>query len=118
MSHERTDMAVRLKQAREYLGLSQQEVSDAVNLPRSAISLIESGQRKVDSVELTAFAKLYQRPVTHFTGEEKPTTLGSDVAMLAKQVSKLSDEDRNELLRFTEFLVQRSKTRSRDGNAA
>jgi transcriptional regulator with XRE-family HTH domain len=111
MTDERTIIATRLKEAREYLGLSQQEVAEAIKLPRPAISLIESGQRGVESVELKAFARLYQRPIGHFTGEETET-LGGDVAMLAKQVAKLSDQDKNELLRFSEYLVQRAQARS------
>lgn len=110
---ERADIAARLKEAREYLGLSQQEVADALSLPRTAVSMIENGQRRVDSLELKAFSKLYQRPMTFFTGEEE-TTFGSDVALLAKQVAKLSEQDRNELLRFSEFLMQRAQARSND----
>lgn len=113
---ERADIAARLKEAREYLGLSQQEVADALSVPRTAISMIESGQRRVDSLELKALAKLYQRPMTFFTGEEE-ATLGSNVALLAKQVAKLSEQDRNELLRFSEFLAQRAQARSSDDNA-
>jgi len=111
MSTERQIIATRLREAREYLGLSQQEVADALKLPRSAISLIETGQRGVESVELKAFAKLYQRPIGHFTGEESQT-MGGEVAMLAKQVSKLSAQDREELMRFSEYLVQRAKAGS------
>jgi transcriptional regulator with XRE-family HTH domain len=113
---ERADIAARLKEAREYLGLSQQEVADALSVPRTAVSMIESGQRRVDSLELKTLAKLYQRPMTFFTGEEE-AMLGSDVAMLAKQVAKLSEQDRNELLRFGEFLAQRAQARSSDDNA-
>jgi transcriptional regulator with XRE-family HTH domain len=113
---ERADIAARLKEAREYLGLSQQEVADALSLPRTAVSMMESGQRRVDSVELKALAKLYQRPMSFFTGEDD-AVLGSDVALLAKQVAKLSEQDRNELLRFSEFLMQRSQARSRDDSA-
>lgn len=115
-ANERADIAARLKEAREYLGLSQQEVAAALTLPRTAVSMMESGQRGVDSLELKALAKLYQRPMSFFTGEEE-TALGSDVALLAKQVAKLSEQDRNELLRFSEFLMQRSQERSRDDNA-
>jgi transcriptional regulator with XRE-family HTH domain len=111
MPSDREAIATKLKEAREYLGLSQQEVADALKLRRSAISLIETAQRGVDSTELKAFAKLYQRPIGHFTGEEAQT-LGGDVALLAKQVAKLSERDRDELLRFSEYLVQRSKTGS------
>jgi transcriptional regulator with XRE-family HTH domain len=111
MPSDRETIAAKLKEAREYLGLSQQEVADALKLPRSAISLIETAQRGVESVELKALSQLYQRPIGHFTGEE-PQTMGGDVAMLAKQVAKLSEQDRDELLKFSEYLVQRSKTGS------
>src|SRR5258706_16173277 len=107
MSNERTDIATRLKEAREYLGLSQQEVATALNIPRSAVSLMENGQRRVDSVELKALARLYQRPMSFFTGEEGEPVLAADVALLAKQMAKLSEQDKDELLRFTEFLTQR-----------
>lgn len=113
----RMDIAARLKEAREYLGLSQQEVAASLNLPRTAVSMIESGQRRVESLELKALAKLYQRPIGYFTGDEAQP-LASEVALLAKQVSKLTEQDRNELLRFTEFLVQRSQAGSRDDDAA
>lgn len=111
MPSDREKIAAKLKEAREYLGLSQQEVADAMKLPRSAISLVETAQRGVESVELKAFAQLYQRPVGFFTGEEA-TPLGGEVAMLAKQVAKLSPQDRDELLKFSEYLVQRSKAGS------
>jgi transcriptional regulator with XRE-family HTH domain len=114
--NERENIGARLKEAREYLGLSQQEVATALNLPRTAVSMMESGQRGVESLELKALAKLYQRPVAYFTGEDEElgAGVGADVAMLAKQVSKLSDQDRGELMRFSEFLMQRSQARPRN----
>ncbi len=108
MPSNRESIAAKLKDAREYLGLSQQEVADALKIPRSAISLLETAQRGVESTELQALARLYRRPIGYFTGEEVEP-LGGDVAMLAKQVAQLSEGDRNELLRFSEYLVQRSK---------
>lgn len=118
--NERADIGARLKEAREYLGLSQQDVATALNLPRTAVSMMENGQRGVDSLELKALAKLYQRPIAFFTGEEEALAsgVGADVALLAKQVAKLSDQDRGELLRFSEFLTQRSQLRSRDDDDA
>lgn len=108
MPSDRQSIAAKLKEAREYLGLSQQEVADALQLPRSAISLLETAQRGVESTELQALARLYQRPIGYFTGEESQP-MGGDVAMLARQVAQLSEDDRGELLRFSEYLVQRSK---------
>lgn len=114
MIDARTGLASRLKEAREYLGLSQQDVATKLGVPRSAISLMESGQRKVDSVELKTLAKLYQRPMAFFTGDEHESKVDTEVAMLAKQVAKLSEKDRGELMRFSEFLVQRSQSKLDD----
>lgn len=118
MIDERTDLALKLKEAREYLGLSQQEVAAALNIPRSAISLMEKGQRRVDSVELKTLSHLYQRPMTFFTGEDSHSIVPADVTMLAKQVAKLSEQDRNELMRFSEFLIQRSQSKLNDEDPA
>ena len=82
---ERTGMARLLKEAREYLDLSQDEVARELGVPRTAVSLIESGQRKVDAIELQKLAKLYQRPVGYFTGEEITASgLPEDVEHLAQ----------------------------------
>ena len=114
MSDDQAAIASRLKEAREYLGLSQQEVTDATGIPRSAVSLIESGKRSVVAQELTALARLYQRPTAYFTGEEL-LAYPADINMLARHASTLSEKDRSELLRFTEFLMQRSQPEG-DGN--
>jgi len=112
---ERNKMATRLKDAREYLGLSQQEVADKTTLSRSAISLIESGQRGLEVGELKALASLFQRPVGYFTGEEKAPALPSDIEMLSRKVEKLSSDDRETLLKYTEFLLQQAKARKGNG---
>lgn len=115
MTNERDDIGARLKAAREYLGLSQQEVADQLQLPRSAISLIETGQRRLEAMELKAFAKLYQRPVAYFTGEQEAPILPSDVEVLTRKAEKLSPEDRETLLRYTEFLLQQAEAKNQDG---
>jgi transcriptional regulator with XRE-family HTH domain len=106
---DRSVLGERLKQAREYLELSQDEVAKKLDVPRTAISLIESGQRRVDAIELRKFAQLYQRPVSYFTGEVVTSQLHEDVEHLARTATKLSDRDRQELTRFAEFLSSRSK---------
>lgn len=55
-----------LKQARLDAGLTQVEVSQALGRPQSFVSKCESGERRVDVVELGEFAKLYRKPVTFF----------------------------------------------------
>lgn len=51
----------RLKQARLDAGLSQQVVADELNKPQSYISKVESGDRRLDIIEVKEFAKLYKK---------------------------------------------------------
>jgi transcriptional regulator with XRE-family HTH domain len=107
----------RLKEAREYLGLKQEDVAKKIGIPRSALSNIEAGSRKLDAIELAQLAKLYQRPVTGFTGDEpsgKPSKVTKEVAHLARAASTLSQQDRAELARFADFL--KSRARTKDGS--
>lgn len=106
----RKSLGERLREAREYLGFSQEEVATYLGVSRSALSNIESGQRKVDALELKKLAGLYKRPASHFTGEEaQDPTYGEDIAHLARKASALSADDRAELGRFADFLRARKK---------
>jgi transcriptional regulator with XRE-family HTH domain len=91
----------RLREAREYLNLSQQYVADKTGIPRSAVSDIERGVRKVDSLELRKLARLYMHPVGFFLGEPED---GQEVRALARAVTDLTDQDRAEVIRFAQFL--------------
>lgn len=99
---EWVDLGKRLREVREYLNLSQNDVATGTGIPRSAISDIERGQRKVDSLELKRFAKLYRYPVSYLLGEESPEQEAATV--LARAVTGLTGQDRQELLRFAEYL--------------
>lgn len=100
-------LAKRLREAREYLNLSQQFVADKTGIPRSAVSDIERGARKVDSLELRKLARLYMYPVGYFLGEEEA---GDDVRALARAVTDLTDDDRAEVVRFARFLRYSAET--------
>ena len=51
----------RLKQARLDAGLSQQVVADELNKPQSYVSKVESGDRRLNIIEVKEFAKLYKK---------------------------------------------------------
>jgi transcriptional regulator with XRE-family HTH domain len=112
---ERRTLGEKLREAREYVGFSQDDVAVVLKLPRTAVTNIENGQRKVEAIELKRMAELYRRSVGYFTGgEEAAETLPADVAHLARQAAKLSSRDRAELGRFAEFLSNRSKSKDED----
>ncbi len=110
---DRQILGERLRTAREYVGLKQEEVARHLSIPRSALSHIEAGQRKVDALELARMAKLYQRPVSWFTGEENPpeAALPEEVRHVARTAASLSSRDQEELARFADFLKSRAKAR-------
>lgn len=96
----------RLREIREYLNFSQQYVSDRTGIPRSAISDIERGSRKVDSLELKKLSRLYRYPVGYFLDEQVDADAGDHaVALLARRLTSLTDADRDQVMRFAAFLA-------------
>ena len=105
---ETVQLGKRLKEAREYVGITQEEAATHLKVRRSAISEMEAGKRGVGALEIKSLAALYERPTSWFTGEVEPQ-VPEDVAFLARTVSDLSENDRGELANFAEFLRSRSK---------
>lgn len=110
MDIEKNNMAKKIKETRQYIGLTQQQVADSLSIPRSAISDIETGKRKLTAEELKKIANLFRHPVNHFLGEE--TEIAEDVAVLARTAESLSENDRKELLRFAKFLEFQTEGKS------
>lgn len=109
------EIGERLRQAREYLELKQEEAALAVGLSRSALSLAENGRRKVDAVELSRFAQVYGQSIEALTGVAEAKPLPENVQALARAATALSTEDRAELLRFAEFLQLRGPKSAPNG---
>ncbi len=65
-SSQYQDFLRRLRAARVSKGLMQTEVARRLGKPQSYVSKCESGERRVDVVELMAFATVYGCPVTDF----------------------------------------------------
>lgn len=98
----------RLRESREYLGLSQQEVADLLGLSRPAITHIEAGKRKVSTLELRELARLYRRPFEWLVGEASERDFADDelTQALFRTSRELSAADRAQLLRFAQFLSE------------
>jgi transcriptional regulator with XRE-family HTH domain len=59
-------MVERLRLARQEAGMTQEAVAEFFGRPQSFVSKIESGDRRIDPVELCYFAGLYQKPLVWF----------------------------------------------------
>jgi transcriptional regulator with XRE-family HTH domain len=59
----------RLQQARRDAGLTQAEVAEAVGRPQSFVSKCESGERRLDVVELEDLATIYGKTLGFFVAE-------------------------------------------------
>lgn len=109
---QRLLLAQRLREAREYVGLSQEDVATALGVSRPAVTNMEAGARKVEAVELDKLSQLYGQTVQYLlTGE----TQAADVrlAFLARATHGLSDQDLEELGRFADFLRSSGKSKRR-----
>ena len=69
----RIKIAGRLREARELASISQSDAADALGLPRTAVTLIEGGNRAISTLELARLAELYRRPVNWFLVEGPDT---------------------------------------------
>jgi transcriptional regulator with XRE-family HTH domain len=102
-------LARRLREAREFTNLSQQFVAEQTGIPRSAISDIERGTRRVESLELKRLAALYRMPVDYLLGNEPPQELAGTAEdptaqALARATGEMDADGKEQVLRFALFL--------------
>ena len=56
----------RLRAARKEAGFTQAQVAKKLRKPQSFISKSESGERRIDVIELEAFARIYRKKLDDF----------------------------------------------------
>jgi transcriptional regulator with XRE-family HTH domain len=111
---QRAELGQRLRQAREYVGLSQDDVASVLGVSRPAITLIEAGGRKVEAIELNKLATLFGTTVEYLlTGQKSVTVEDEKLAFLARATHGLSEADMEQLLRFTDYLRNSSQSTRR-----
>ena len=59
-------LLAKLKQARTEAGLTQVEVAKSFRKPQSFVAKFESGERRLDFVEVEKLANLYGKPLSFF----------------------------------------------------
>jgi len=70
---DRKKFCQKLKKARVEAGLKQEDVAKFMKLPISAISVMESGARKVDVFELMKLSEFYNKPIEWFFHDHNNT---------------------------------------------
>lgn len=63
---EHKHMVKRLKEARVETGLDQEDVANKMGKTQSYVSKIESGQRRIDLIQLKEFANIYKKDIQFF----------------------------------------------------
>ena len=104
-----SDVAKRLRLAREQAGLSQGQVAKVLGMHRPTISEIEAGRRKVSADELTTFAKTYAVSVAWLTSTRDDTEIDERVMLAARELSALKPDDLDRVVRFLSSLRAEEK---------
>ena len=108
MAANETNIADRLRAAREAAGLTQGQAAKLLGLHRPSVSEIEAGRRKVAADELLQFADIYLVSTAWLTGEgemeEGPRE--SRIKIAARELASLKDEDLEKLLSVIRTLRQ------------
>ena len=103
----KTDQAAlgnRIREEREYRGFSQDDLARHLDVPRSAISSIETGTLTVEAIKLQRIARLFGCPMAVLTGGAAVAGESASVSMLARAASTLTADDQLEVLQFAKFL--------------
>lgn len=113
---EQAEVGQRLKSARTTLGLTQEDVASALKIQRTSVIAMEAGTRNVTALELRRLARLYRRDVAWILGEvdDGIEPVGAENQALFRATSQLSVSDKEQVLRFAEFLAAGDTSEGRD----
>ena len=101
----------RIRAARRDASMSQGQLATALNTTQSAISLYEAGQRSVGIDMMLNVARILNRPLHYFLGEDADMLYVKD-SEIADLIAELEQhpEDLPELLAYWQFLRWRRAT--------
>ena len=111
------ELGERLQEERKYRGYSQKEIADFLGISRSSISLIEGGDRKINSIELQKLADFYGTTVDSLLDSSPGSGQNDEIDLIARKAEDLSSEDRKEVLRFAEFFISQKTGEEENGQS-
>jgi transcriptional regulator with XRE-family HTH domain/Zn-dependent peptidase ImmA (M78 family) len=91
---DKVALGLRLAQAREDAGMTQEGLGRAVRLDRTAITRLEKGERKLNVAELVEIASVLGRPLSYFVNASLPAVVNrrQDTAHAHATTRALDDE--------------------------
>jgi len=92
MNIDQQTLASRLKDARTIANLTQEQVANALGLPRTALVQLEAGNRVVSTLELAQLAQLYGRPISSFF-ESAPNQEEVDAQVALFRAAQVEGQD-------------------------
>ena len=72
---DKVALGLRLAQAREDAGMTQEGLGRAVTLDRTAITQLEMGERKLNVAEIVEIARVLGRPLSYFVNASLPAVI-------------------------------------------
>ena len=115
----RRELAARIAEARERAGINQVEVAGRLKLPRSAVSKMENGEQRIESLVLAAMARLYGVPVSSLLeggGEAEIDREGLPAEALLRSAGEVAPDDLEVLDEFIEICRDYAELRRMAGS--
>lgn len=102
-SGEKLNLGKTLRDLRKNLHLSQEQVAEKLNIPRTALVAIESDKRTIFAEELKNFAELYNVSLDEIMYGTPQIADENNISHLVKKFSALSTSAQTEILNFIDF---------------
>lgn len=97
----------RIREARDAAGLSQRELAEKLGYESStAVSYLESGERKVSVVDLEKLSKILDKDIRYFIGQESEQ---ANVRVALRAETGLDKKDQDAILHIIEMAKKRTK---------
>ncbi len=95
----------RIKTAREKAGLSQKQLAESIGFESgTAISLLESADRKVDISVLEKIANILKTDINYLLGKE---TQPLDISYALRADKQLTTDEKKQILDFVDFIKKK-----------
>ncbi|MGE5373064.1 MAG: helix-turn-helix domain-containing protein [Solirubrobacterales bacterium] len=102
------EIGLKIQQAREERGLSQDQLARLIGCSQSALSNYEKGKRRLYLSQLELLSQALERPIEYFMQSrlepENPVGDQNELQWLINEVRTMTSEERRELAVFLEYL--------------